>query len=66
MTGVAMSHQERQFVEKQFKETFGEDLFPSSSNGGKGLDEGHDGDDDSLWNRMFHTSHSQIDQNALH
>ena len=27
--GTAMSHQEREFVKKQFKETFGEDLYPS-------------------------------------
>jgi len=54
-----MSHQEREFVKKQFKETFGEDLF--SSNEGQGFDENHDGDDDSIWNRIFHTSHSQID-----
>ena len=62
--GVAMSHQEREFVKKNFKETFGEELF--ASNEGKGFDADHDGNDDSVWNRVFHTSHSQVDDNSLY
>lgn len=54
-----MSHQEREFVKKQFKDTFGEDLF--SGGEGAGFDDDHDGSDDSLWNRVFHTSHSQVE-----
>lgn len=60
-SGIAMSHQEREFVKKQFKETFGEDLYMP-----EGYDGQHDGSDDCLFNRIFHTSHSQVDSNALH
>jgi len=64
--GAAMSHQERQFVKKQFKETFNEDLYPDEEKAGKGADNDHEDSDDSLWNRIFHTSHAQVEaENAL-
>ena len=51
-------------MKKQFKDTFGEELFANGE--GKGFDDDHDCGDDSLWNRIFHTSHSQVDDNAIY
>ena len=51
-------------MKRQFKDTFGEDLYETKASG-TGADAEHTGTDNSLFDRLFHVSHSQVDSNAL-